>query len=122
MKFKITEKSDDPVSKRIMRIPNNKKNDPNKEYKKKSKAARFFRCLDPKTPIIKNIGIKLASKKKKKKIISRTQNKFNKQNSKNKILFNKKIGNKLCSQFIIIIKGKIIVTNHIKIIEIPSIP
>jgi hypothetical protein len=54
--------------------------------------------------------------------MSRTQNKFNKQNSKNKILLSKNKGNKLCSQFIIIINGIIIDTNNIKIIEIPSIP
>ena len=73
LKFKITEKSDEPVSKNIIKIPNNKKKEPNKEYKKNNKDARFFLWRDPKTPIIKNIGIKLASKKKKKKNIKNSE-------------------------------------------------
>ena len=122
MKFKITEKSVDPVSKIISIIPNNRKKDPNKEYKKNKKDALFLRWRDPNKPIIKKIGIKLASKKKKNNNISRVQNKFNKQNSKKIILFNKKIGNKLCSQLIISNNGVIIETSKIKIIEIPSTP
>lgn len=122
MKFKITEKSVDPVSKIISIIPNNRKKDPNKEYKKNNKDALFLRWRDPNKPIIKKIGIKLASKKKKNNNISRVQNKFNKQNSKKIILFNKKIGNKLCSQLIISNNGVIIETSKIKIIEIPSTP
>jgi hypothetical protein len=47
-------------------MANNRKKDPNSEYKKKSKLARFLRSRDPYKPIIKNIGIRLASKKKKK--------------------------------------------------------
>jgi ribosomal protein L18E len=73
-------------------MANNRKKDPNSEYKKKSKLARFLRSRDPYKPIIKNIGIRLASKKKKNQKISKNINKLIKQNSKKIILFNKKVG------------------------------
>jgi hypothetical protein len=60
----------------------NKKIDPNSVYIKKKKEARIRRSRDPQTPIIKNIGIKILSKKKKKTIKSVAENDKIKKNSK----------------------------------------
>jgi hypothetical protein len=53
-------------------------------YKKNNIAALTRRCLEPQIPIIKNIGIKILSKKIKKVIISNAENESIKNNS-NKI-------------------------------------
>ena len=48
----------------------NKKIEPNNVYKKNKKLAFTLRSLEPQIPIIKNIGIKILSKKKKNAIKS----------------------------------------------------
>lgn len=72
--FDKTLKEVDPTSKYKISIEKNKKIEPNSVYKKNKKLARIRRSLDPQTPIIKNIGIKILSKNTKKEIKSNDAN------------------------------------------------
>ena len=70
-----------PVSKYIISKEKNRKIDPNNVYKKNNMVAFIRLCLDPQIPIIKNIGIKILSKKIKKVIISNDAKERIKNNS-----------------------------------------
>jgi len=56
-------KFDVPTSNKIRSNPISITKEPSKVYKKKKKAALIFRSLEPQIPMIKNIGIKILSKK-----------------------------------------------------------
>lgn len=60
-----------PASKNNINKEKNRKIEPNRVYKKSKKAARIRRSLDPQIPTIKNIGIKILSKKIKNEIKSK---------------------------------------------------
>jgi hypothetical protein len=61
--FESTLKLVVPVSDHKINIEKNKKIDPNSVYIKNKKEALIRRSLEPQIPIIKNIGIKILSKK-----------------------------------------------------------
>jgi len=63
---------------------NNRKIDPNKVYRKNKKFALTLRSREPQIPIIKNIGIKMLSKKTKNIIKSIAENERIKKISKAK--------------------------------------
>jgi len=101
----------------------NKNIDPNTVYKKKKKAARTLLSLDPHTPIIKNIGIKILSKKIKNEIRSNALKVKIRKRSKSKKY---KQNSFTCKNFFFHEvnkhKGMIKVLNKIKNNDIPSTP